>query len=51
VRLVSPGRFPRRPDIITKTDGLPSALMVEADASALADTLGRLGVSDPYNGR
>ncbi len=48
VQLVSPARFPQRPDIMTETDDLPPALVVEADATALGETLGKLGVSDPF---
>jgi hypothetical protein len=50
VRLVSPDEFPQRPDIMTEPDDLSPALMVESDAGALGDTLGKLGVSDPFAG-
>lgn len=48
VQLVSPDRFPRRPEIMTETEDLSPALMVESDASALGDTLRQLGVDDPF---
>jgi hypothetical protein len=48
VQLVSPERFPKRPDIMTETSDLPPALMVEADGITVADALDKLGVSDPF---
>lgn len=50
VQLVSPDRFPRQPEIMTEPGDFAPALMVESDASALGDTLGKLGVSDPFAG-
>jgi hypothetical protein len=35
---------------MTEPGDFPTTLMVESDASALGDTLGKLGVSDPFAG-
>ncbi len=50
VQLVSPDRLPRRPEIMTEPEDFAPVLMVESDASALGDTLGKLGVSDQFTG-
>lgn len=44
VQLVSPDRLPRRPDIMIEREDFPRALMLKTNASALADTLVKLGV-------
>jgi hypothetical protein len=48
IRLVSPDRFPRRPDIMTEAGDVPRALIISCDASPLRDALAKLGVSDPF---
>lgn len=48
VGLSSPDRFPYSVEIMTEPQDMPSALVVESDASPLADLLAALGVPDPF---
>lgn len=51
VGLSSQERFPYRGEIMTEPQDIPPVLVVESDASPLADLLAAVGVPDPFSVR